>query len=311
MVNKKIISIVFPVHNEEKNLPIIHGQVKNLWKELSRKYTYEIIFVDDGSTDDSWQVIKKIKHVDKNIYGIHFSRNFGHQAAIEAGLLQTNGAAVVMLDADGQHPVKFIQNLIKKWENGYEIVNTVRKDADDVSAVRRAIPRVLYSMINRLSEMKIIPGAADFRLIDRKVADVLNNLPEQSKFYRGLINWVGFKSIFLEFNAGKRKYGKSSYTFKKLYKLAVDGLTSFSNFPLKAAKLIGLLIFALAFAAILTMLVLAVAGISEFPLWLYIFATIVLLMGTQFLVLWFIGSYIGRIFDQQQGRPTYIISDEI
>ena len=128
MNNKKTISIIFPVHNEEENLPIIHKKVKDLWKNLDHKYKYEIIFVDDGSTDGSWKAIKKIKGIDKKIKGLHFSRNFGHQSAIEAGLQKARGEAIVMLDADGQHPVRVINNLIKKWEDGYAIINTIRKD---------------------------------------------------------------------------------------------------------------------------------------------------------------------------------------
>lgn len=311
MADKKTVSILFPVHNEEKNLPIIHGQVRELWQELGEKYKYEIVFVDDGSSDGSWEVIEKLGRIDKSVHGVRFSRNFGHQAAIEAGLKTVKGAAVVMLDADGQHPVKFIKNLLKEWENGYMIVNTIRKDSDDVSWLRRKIPQMLYSLINRLSEMKLVPGAADFRLIDRKVVDVLNLLPERGKFYRGLVNWVGFKRTYVHFTANKRKYGRSSYTFKKLYKLAADGLTSFSDFPLKVAKLFGLFIFALAIVGIIVMLVLALAGLAVFPLWLYLFAIIVLLMGVQFIVTWFVGSYIARIFSQEQGRPTYIISEKI
>ena len=306
------ITILFPIYNEEKNIPIVYQSVLNLWqKEFEQKYELEIVFVNDGSKDVSWEVIKDLAAFDKRVSGVNFSRNFGHQSAIEAGLNIAKGDAVVMLDSDGQHPVSFISNLIAEWEKGAQIVNTVRKDTENASFLKKKTSDLFYFLLNHISDVQIIPGSADFRLIDRKVVNILKKFPEQAKFYRGLISWVGYRSVFLEYKADKRLHGKSSYTLKRMYKFATDGLTGFSSFPLKVSKYIGIAIFVLGLLGLFGMALLTALGLAGFPIWVYLIMLIFLLNGAQFIVLWFIGNYIGRIYNQQRNRPTYLINEEV
>ncbi|OQB06150.1 MAG: hypothetical protein BWY19_00450 [bacterium ADurb.Bin212] len=308
---KKLISFVLPAYNEEKNIPQMFDDIKAVISSLENKYRYEIIFINDGSSDNSWAEIIATTQKDNGVKAINLSRNFGHQSALEAGIENAMGDAVIMLDCDGQHPVEIIEKLIEKWESGFKIVNTIRKDTEGVSRFKKITAKFFYSLINRFSDTKIIPGSADFRLIDRIVADTIKKLPEQNKFYRGLINWVGFPTGYVEYNAKDRRFGKTSYTLKRMYKFAVDGLTGFSNFPLTIAKYIGLMIMAVGTLTLLSMLLLTLIGSSHFPIWVYLIVLVFLLNGLQFIVLWFIGNYIGRIFNQQRQRPNYIISEKI
>lgn len=306
----KKISIIIPAHNEEKNIPIIYSEITELFSK-SKNYQYEIIFVNDGSNDNSWNVIKKLAQKNKHVRGICFSRNFGHQVAIEAGMKNAKGDAVVMIDCDGQQPVKIIKNLVLEWGKGADIVNTIRKDTEGTSFIKRITSNLFYSLINKFSDTKIIPGAADFRLLDKKVVKVLNEFPENSKFYRGLINWIGFKTSYIDYVAKERIHGQTSYTFKKMYRFATDGLTGFSNFPLSIAKYIGLTICISGFLGLLIMIMIALIKHTYFPIWLYIIVALFVLSGLQFIVLWFIGNYIGRIYFQQKNRPTYIVDKNI
>lgn len=309
MKNESTISIILPAHNEQKDIKTMYQKIVDEWKKI--KYELEIIFINDGSSDSTLQEIESLHKKDNRVKGISFSRNFGHQAAIEAGLKKSTGAAVIMLDCDGQHPPHLFPELIKEWENGAKIVNTIRKATEGESFLKKLTSNLFYGFINKFSDARIIPGSADFRLLDRAVIDVLNQLPEQPKFYRGLVNWVGFSVKYVEYKAQNRLNGQSSYTFKKMYKFATDGFTGFSNFPLKISKYIGLMIFSIGIVGLISMLLISILSNIQFPIWIYILVVLLLLNGMQFIVLWFIGNYVGRIFNQQRLRPTFIIEDDI
>lgn len=233
MINNLLnISIVIPAHNEEENIPLLYAKLKELFKKKV-EYAIEIIFVNDGSVDNSWQEIEKIIKKDKRVRGIFLSRNFGHQAALEAGLKMAEGDAVIMMDADLQHPPEIIPAMLEKWQAGFEVVNTKRLETENESIIKKITSKFFYRIINWISDIHIEPGSADFRLIDRRALDSLNSLPEKDKFYRGLVNWIGFKSTFISFTASKRKYGRSSYSLSRMISFAHVGVTSFSMLPMK------------------------------------------------------------------------------
>lgn len=307
----KKISIIIPAYNEEKSIPIIYNDLVNLWKDL-RKFDYEIIFIDDGSIDNSWREITKIAKINKNVKGIGFSRNFGHQAAIEAGLKTTKGEAVIMLDCDGQHPVELIKKMLEKWRSGVMIVNTIRMDHGNVSLFKKLTAKLFYSIINIFSEIKIQPGTADFRLLDKSVVTIINNLSEHDKFYRGLVNWVGFKSDFIKYNVKGRKYGKSSYTFKKMLNLARVGITSFSLLPLKIIISLGLFI---SIASAITLAIMFYyrwfVNLSYFSPMAFLAVIIVFSNGIILTVIGIIAIYLVTIYKEVQSRPTYIVSVKV
>ena len=307
----KTIAIIIPAYNEERNVPLIHQDLRNVLKTLEDTYTFDITFVNDGSSDSTWAAIESVVKADKHAHGISLSRNFGHQVAIEAGLDRADADAVIMMDCDGQHPAKLLPSMIEKWEHGALIVNTVRKDTIGASFFKKITATMFYGLINKFSETKIEPGSADFRLIDRKIVQVLKTLPEKVKFYRGLISWIGFEPVNIEYVAQERWNGASSYTLLKLYKLATDGLTGFSSFPLKFAKYIGLTTVSLRVIGLIAMLALDLLKHTYFPVWVYLIVLLFLMNGLQFVVLWFIGSYIGRIYNQQKDRPPYLIRDTL
>ncbi len=237
----KKISIVIPMYYEEQVAEQCYQKVSEVLYSMIDKYDYEVIFVNDGSQDKTLEILEKIAKEDKRIKVISFSRNFGHQAAVTAGLKFVTGDAIVIMDADLQDPPDCIPEMIKKWEEGYEVIYGKRKSRKGESAFKLLTAKAFYSMINKLSDIEIPKNTGDFRLVDRKVVEVVNSLPEHNKFLRGLFSWVGFKQYAYEYERKERFAGKTKYPLRKMLKLAQDGILSFSTKPLKIVGGLGIL----------------------------------------------------------------------
>jgi len=303
----KTISIVSPVYNEEGNIRVFYNSLSSVVKDI--KQNYEIIFVNDGSLDGSPIILEEIAREDKHIKVIHFSRNFGHQSAITAGLDFASGDAVVIIDSDMQDPPSIIVDLIKKWENGYDVVNAHRRTRKD-SNIKAITAKIFYKVLNFLITNKIPENVGDFRLLDRSVVDVLKKLPEKDRYLRGLSCWVGFKQGIVDFDRDKRYSGTTHYSLNKMFTLAFDAIFSFSKLPIKMALFSSFLFFLVAtfvliYAVISWALGYTVVGWASI---LFIFST---LSSIQMLVLAIISEYVGRIYTQAQGRPLYVVMDTI
>lgn len=310
----KLISIVIPVFNEEKNVPLIYKEFEKIAKGL-KGYEFEIIFVDDGSKDKSWDMISKLKNSSKSIKirALQFSRNFGHQQAIDAGLQETTGDCAIMIDADLQHPPELSIKMIDLWEKGYLIVNTLREEKNFYNNFfKNVTSHLFYFLINKFTSLKLKYGEADYRLIDRKVIDVLNKLEESPKFYRGLVNWVGFKSIDIKYFARNRKYGSTGYTFRKMLELARYAMTSFSMKPLKVIISIGTVITFLSGVSATISLYLKLFVDYEY-ISNYVLLAFVILFCTGIMIIFqgIMALYIIDIFNASRKRPTYIISNKL
>lgn len=304
MIPQRKVSIIVPAHNEAGNIPVISEEITEVMNNFS--YDYEITFIDDGSTDESLEILQKLNKQNSKIQYVELSRNFGHQNALKAGLDLADGDCVICLDCDLQHPPELIKTFIEKWEDGYEIVYTRRKDTKSNSLFKRYSSIYFYKLINNISEVKLENGAADFRLIDRKVANILQNFSEYDPFIRGLVKWTGFKKYGFDYNPNERYTGVSSYSTRKMLKLALQGLTSFSVRPLYTSVYMGFLF--------------SVASVLYFPYILYshykgiavsgwtsLIVTIIFFSGLQLMIMGIIGIYIGKIFMQSKQRPNYII----
>jgi glycosyltransferase involved in cell wall biosynthesis len=309
IMSKKLLSVVLPSYNEEKNIQLVY---KDLLKHIDKKkFDYEFIFVNDGSRDGTWSEIKRLSTKDKSVTGLNFSRNFGHHAALEAGLNIAKGDAVIMMDADLQHPPSLIPALLKQWEKGNDIVNTVRLTTENVGPLKKIPSMMFYKVLNTLSDLKLKDGESDFRLVSRKALDSLNALPESPKFYRGLINWIGYDVARVEYNAQARIHGKSSYTLKKMVELARLGLTSFSMKPLKFIFGVGLGLVVLSFIALVSMLIVKFgfhSGYFSNNAILVMF--LVFMTGILTTFQGVVAVYLVDIFHAAKNRPTYIIRDE-
>ena len=235
------VSVVIPMYYEEEVAEICYDRVSTVLKKLSDKYEYEIIFVNDGSKDKTLSILKNIADNNKCVKIISFSRNFGHQAAVTAGIKYVTGDAVVIMDADLQDPPELIPEMLKLWEDGNDVIYGKRKTRKGESVFKRLTAQMFYSFLNAMSEVEIPKNTGDFRLVDRKVIDVINSLPEHNKFLRGLFSWVGFEQKEFLYNRPKRELGKTKYPLKKMFKLASDGILSFSSKPLKLVGLLGIL----------------------------------------------------------------------
>lgn len=306
--NKKLLSVVLPSYNEEKNVPLAY---KELLKYIdTEKFNYEIIFVNDGSRDDTWKQIKQLTKKDMSVHGINFSRNFGHHAALEAGLEAASGDVVIMMDADLQHPPSLIPQLITEWENGFDIVNTIRLSTDDAGVLKKITSKLFYKFMNTFSDLKLRDGEADYRLMSRQALDSLNALPETPKFYRGLINWIGYDVARIEYVAQARQHGKSSYTLKKMVELARLGLTSFSMKPLKLIITIGLLLTALSLAALIIMIAVKLFILPDyFSNNALLVMFLILMTGVLTTFQGVIAVYLVDIFNEAKGRPSYIVRE--
>jgi glycosyltransferase involved in cell wall biosynthesis len=303
-MHNKLISIVIPAYNESENIPKIAAAIENLFKLLP--YRYEIIMVADGCTDGTLDKIQELIHNNKNVFYIEFSRNFGHQNALKAGLDHANGDCVISLDCDLQHPPEIIPEMLAKWELGYEVVYTIRKEDKNLPISKRFTSNLFYNTINKLSDVEIESGSADFRLLDKKVVRVIRNFHENEPFLRGLIKWIGFRQVSIEYYPNQRTLGESKYHFKRMISFALQGVTSFSVRPLYVATYLGFSFTMLSILYLPYVLHAFHTG-KEVSGWASIIMTIVFFGGLNLLILGIIGIYVGKMFIQVKERPNYII----
>ena len=307
MINQKaFVSVVIPVYNEEAGLMDLNKKLKELFVTIP-EYDYEIIYVDDGSTDKSLQILKKFRLQDSHIHYLSFSRNFGHQVALKAGLDNARGDCAISMDADLQHPPELIIEMLNKWQEGYDIVYTIRVDDKNTGFFKRLTSRLYYKMINTLSDIKIEQGTADFRLIDRNVLNIIRNMKENHLFLRGMVKWLGFSHYGIAYHPGKRNSGETKYTIIKMFSLAIEGITSFSIKPLRLAAWLGIIASSIGF--IYGLVALYGFFFTDWNLtgWTSLIISVIFLGGVQLITLGIIGEYIGKLFMQVKGRPNYII----
>ncbi|MFC2089184.1 glycosyltransferase family 2 protein [Bacteroidota bacterium] len=302
-----MLSIILPSYHEEQNVKFIYDEIL---KALDNTKDLELIYVDDGSTDNTFEEVKKLAEKDKRVRGIRFSRNFGQQAANLAGMHEARGDLIVMMDADGQHPPSIIPSMLKMMEEGYDVVNTRRIYSEHVGLFRKIFSRLFYKVISFLSEVNIDNSQVDFRLVNRKALDAFLQFQEHNRFNRGLFTWMGFRQTQIEFTADNRNAGKSNYNFRNLRALAVDGITSFSIRPLKISLYMGLIVLILGIIYAIYAIINYFTGVPN-PGWTSLITTILILGGTQLLSLGIIGEYLGRIFYESKKRPLYFISDKV
>jgi len=301
------IGFVVPVFNEEETLRPFHRALSAAIDQLN--LPAEVVFVDDGSADRSRQVIKELRKEDPRVRLIGFSRNFGKEAAISAGLQSVKGDVVVPIDADLQHPPDVVLRFVERWREGYDVVYGIRaRDSD--GPLKGASGRLFYRLFNALTHEKIPVDAGDFRLLDRRVVEVLRNLPERNRFMKGLFAWVGFRSVGVEFVSDRRLSGETKFRARHLWRLALDGITGFSTFPLRIWTYVGLAVAAFAFVfGFVEIVITLVRGIGT-PGYASLMVVILFLGGIQLISLGVIGEYLGRMFVETKQRPLYVIDEE-
>jgi dolichol-phosphate mannosyltransferase len=302
------ISIVVPAYNEEGNLPTLYAQLAGVLHALNM--AWEIVFVDDGSTDRTWDAIVALHERDRRAKGLRLSRNFGHQYALFAGLTHATGDVVVSMDADLQHPPNVIPELVDAWRKGSKIVHTVRLDPENTPWLKRVASKLFYKVYSFSSGVEMESGMADFRLLDRQVIANLSQLREEELFLRGLVQWIGFPSSKVTFRCQERLSGRSKYTLGKMVKLAWSSITSFSIIPLRVGLLIGILTSLISFGGILYALGSLLIGFVV-PGWTSIVSIVSFLFGVLFIMLGVIGEYIGRVLMEVKGRPRFLVSDHV
>ncbi|MFJ1269548.1 glycosyltransferase family 2 protein [Legionella lytica] len=307
LMRTKKISCVVPVYNEETIIAEFIAALDATLKQLA--YAYEIVLVDDGSQDNTQAIIEQLRSQYAFRY-LRFSRNFGKEKAISAGLDYARGDAVILMDGDFQHPLELLSEFIAKWEEGYDMVYAVRQNRADESWLKRTCAKTFYQFTSRINRVNIPANAGDFRLLDRKIVDGLQKLPERNRFMKGLYSWVGFKQIAVPFEVQPRKAGSSQWNFYSLIDLAITGITSFTAFPLRLIALggIGVATLAILYAAWIILSTL-MFGIKT-PGWATIVTAITFFGGLQLFALGVVGEYIGRVFDEVKHRPHYIIDEE-
>jgi polyisoprenyl-phosphate glycosyltransferase len=302
-----MISIVIPAYNESGNIEIITEKLKDQLKGIEE---YELIFVDDGSSDQTLAEIKDLINTNKFVKFISFSRNFGHQKALKAGLDHAKGDCVISMDADLQHPPEVIHKLIDQWRNGYDVVYTIREDTQDIGLIKRITSRYFYKIINFISEIDIPFGAADFRLLDRKVVNELKRFKENWLFIRGIVSWLGFKQVGIKYRVQPRHMGHSKYSMLKMIAFAIQGVTSFSILPLRMSTILGVLFSFGSFLYALYALYIKFFTDTFIQGWTSILISVLFLGGIQLICIGMIGEYLGKMFIETKERPSYIIKDK-
>jgi len=300
------ISVVIPLLNEESNIEVLYQELDRVLTEM--RLSYEIIFSDDGSTDHSFEIIKKLNAENPRVKGVSLSRNFGHQIALTAGISHATGETVAMMDADMQHPPVVLKQLYELYLQGYDIVNTRRIYSEEISRFKRSTSAYFYRFINSMADIKIEPASSDYRLMSRKAVDAFLQFNERDRFMRGLISWMGFKQTAVEYEAPPRFSGTSKYTLRKMLRFALSGITSFSTKPLQLAIYTGLAIFGVGVLYAIYAIISYFWG-HTIEGWTSLMVTVLIIGGFQLLSLGVIGEYIGRIFNESKARPIYFIKE--
>ena len=305
------LSVVIPVYDEAAGIGPLCARLVPVLECITP--SWEIVFVDDGSADDTLAVVKTYNARDPRIGAVSFSRNFGKEIAIAAGLDHARGEAVVIMDADLQHPPEAIETFVARWREGYPMVygQRTRTSRDDEGPIRRGFARLFYRLFARFGEMALPEGAGDFRLIDRKAVEVLRSLGERARFSKGLYAWIGFPSVGVPFMVEERRHGASKWSFGKLFRFAFDGITSFSTVPLRVWTYIGGFISLLALATALFFLVRTLIYGPDVPGYASLIVSVMFFSGIQLMSLGILGEYIGRIFAEVKRRPLYVVADRI
>ncbi len=302
------LSIVIPVYNEAGNLPQLIKELGEML--LSLDMTWEILFVDDGSTDNTWAIIESLHQENNSVKGLRLSRNFGHQYALLAGLANGAGEALITMDGDLQHPVAMIPELVSEWRHGNMIVHTRRLDPPTLSFFKKFTSRLYYRIFSYLSGVRIESGMADFRLLDRQVVKEILEFSEEGLFFRGIAQWVGYRSATVPYTSHERFSGTSKYSLKKMIKLAWNGITSFSIVPLRLGIFLGFVTSLIAFAEIIYAIAVKIFTDTAVPGWASAISIISFLFGVLFILLGIVGEYIGRILIEVRQRPRYLIAEQ-
>ena len=301
----KKISVVVPMYYEEEIVNICYKELKNVLSNI-KDYDYEIIFVNDGSKDKTLNLLEKIAKRNNKVKIVSLSRNFGHQAAVSAGLKYVDGDAIVIIDADLQDPPNLIPEMLKLWEDGHEVIYGKRKIREGESHFKLFTAKMFYKILNNLSSVEIPKDTGDFRLVDRKVVDVINSLPEHNKFLRGLFSYTGFKQKEYLYERKERYAGKTKYTLKKMFKLASDGIIGFSYKPLSFILIMALILFFISLLSLIGIFIWIKKYLIPLIIFLFSFNTGIIL-----LAIWLLSLYISRIYDEVKNRPSYIIDKTI
>jgi glycosyltransferase involved in cell wall biosynthesis len=305
----KLISIVVPVFNEQENIQVFYQEVTKAIETLG--YPFELIFVDDGSTDRTVLILERISQQDSRVKAILLARNFGHQVALTCGLAHAVGEAVITMDGDLQHPPELLSILIGKWEEGFEVVQTVRMATEGVSWFKERSSSLFYRLINAMSDIQIVEGGSDFRLLDKKVVQTFQCFKEKARFIRGIIGDMGYRQAQVEFVAPERFAGQSKFSLKKMIDFALNGITAYSKLPLRFAFYLGLLFGLISFGLTLDVVYIKLFTTEAVPGWATIAASVLLLGGIQLVVMGIIGEYVGRVFEEVKQRPLYWVRGEL
>ncbi|KXK16115.1 MAG: putative glycosyltransferase [Chloroflexi bacterium OLB14] len=300
-------SIIAPIYNEIENLPELYRRVKEVMDTSNE--SWELILVDDGSSDGSTDKIRELAEKDKTVRPVIFARNFGHQVAITAGWDYARGDAIIIIDADLQDPPEVMLELAKKWKEGYEVVYAVRAEREGETWFKKFTAAMFYRLIYSITDVKIPVDTGDFRLMDRKVVNVLKQMKERHRFPRGMSAWVGFKQIGITYKRAARVAGVTKYPFSKMLRLAVNAITGFSYFPLQVATFFGFTLAGISILAIPLIAILRLAGSHFFEGQTTTLISVLFLGGVQLISLGILGEYIGRLYDEAKGRPLYIVRE--
>ncbi|MCC7231587.1 MAG: glycosyltransferase family 2 protein [Bacteroidia bacterium] len=301
------LSVILPVYNEGQNISLLHERLSKICTDLS--VSYELIFINDGSRDNSMALIRDLAKKDSKVKYINFSRNFGHQIAVMAGLDHAVGQAITIIDADLQDPPELIRDLWNKMNEGYEVVYAKRRSRAGENFLKKYTAKLFYRILKRITSVNIPVDTGDFRIINRKIADILKQMPEQHKFLRGQIAWIGFRQTYIEYARDERNAGKTGYTYRKMLRFALDGITSFSNVPLKFATFAGFFVSGISFILILYALYSRFITKDYVPGWTSIMISLLFLGGVQLISIGIIGEYISRMSGNIRKRPLYIIGE--
>jgi Glycosyltransferases involved in cell wall biogenesis len=305
----KVISIVVPVYNEQDNLKVFYQEVCKYMEKLP--YQFELLFIDDGSSDDTVMLLDRIIKQDARVRGLVLARNFGHQIALTCGLDYAKGDAVITMDGDMQHPPELLPKLINRWEEGSDVVQTVRINTEGVSWLKKVTSGMFYKVINAMSNVRVVEGGSDFRLMDKKVVACFRQFKDKARFIRGIIGGIGYRQTYIEFIAPKRFAGVSKFSLKKMLLFAVDGITSYSKLPLRLAFYLGMVFGLFSFAILLHVLYIKLFTADAIPGWATTSASISMFGGLQLIGLGIIGEYVGRIFEEVKERPLYWLKEEL